>query len=155
MKIYLIALGERVPQWVNDGYRDYILRLPPDYSPKLIEIPTARRTKNANREQLLNHECERVLAAIPRDTIVWALDEHGQNWSSAELANQLANCAQQSNDLTLLIGGPEGLAPVCKDRAQKLWSLSRLTFPHFLVRVLIAEQIYRAWTILNRHPYHK
>lgn len=155
MKIHLIAIGERMPRWVNDGYLEYAMRLPSECSLRLVEISAKRRVKGVDLARLIRDEGERMLAAIPRDAIVWALDEHGQNWSSGELARHLGVCLQEGHDLVLLVGGPEGLATTCKSRAHQLWSLSRLTLPHFMVRVVVAEQIYRAWTLLIGHPYHR
>jgi 23S rRNA (pseudouridine1915-N3)-methyltransferase len=155
VKIHLIAVGERMQRWVEEGYTEYAVRLPPACTLHLVEIPTGRRAKGADIERLVRQEGERVLAAVPGGATVWALDERGQAWSTRELAGRLAIWLQEGRDLALLVGGPEGLAPACRARAEGLWSLSPLTLPHPLVRVVVAEQIYRAWTLLTGHPYHR
>jgi 23S rRNA (pseudouridine1915-N3)-methyltransferase len=155
MKIHLIAVGERMPRWIEEGYAEYAIRLPPECTLRLVEIPAGRRGKGADIERLVCQEGERALTAVPRDAAVWALDERGQAWSTRELAGRLAGWLQEGRDLALLVGGPDGLARACRARAQGLWSLSRLTLPHPLVRVVVAEQLYRAWTLLTGHPYHR
>lgn len=155
VKIHLIAVGERMPRWVDEGYTEYAVRLPPECALRLVEIPTGRRGKGADIERLVRQEGDRMLSTVPRDAVVWALDERGQSWSSRELADHLAIWLREGRDLALLVGGPEGLASTCRTRAHGLWSLSRLTLPHPLVRVVVAEQLYRAWTLLTGHPYHR
>jgi 23S rRNA (pseudouridine1915-N3)-methyltransferase len=105
--------------------------------------------------RIVRAEGERLLAAVPAGSRLIALDERGELWSTAELADRLAGWLREGCDASLLIGGPEGLDAACRARAERLWSLSRLTLPHPLVRVVVAEQIYRAWSLLHRHPYHR
>jgi 23S rRNA (pseudouridine1915-N3)-methyltransferase len=155
MEIHLIAVGERMPDWVSRGYEEYARRMPPECRLKLIEIPAAKRTKAADLKRIMHQEGERMLAAIPANADVVALDVGGQNWTTPDLAQQLENWLQEGRNLALLVGGPEGLAPACRKRAARHWSLSALTFPHPLVRIILAEQLYRATTILKGHPYHK
>jgi 23S rRNA (pseudouridine1915-N3)-methyltransferase len=155
MQIHLIAVGERMPDWVNAGYGEYAKRMPPECRLRLVEIPAVKRTKTADLKRIMQQEGERMLAAIPANAEVVALDVAGQNWSTPDLARQLGEWLRDGRDLALLVGGPEGLATACQERATRRWSLSALTFPHPLVRIILAEQLYRATTILKGHPYHR
>lgn len=121
----------------------------------LTEVPSGRRTKGADSHRALQTEGRRMLAAIPSGAWVVALDERGQQWSSAELSERLVDWQQRGRDVAMLVGGPDGLASCCRERAHVTWALSRLTLPHALVRVVVAEQLYRAWSILANHPYHR
>lgn len=155
MAIHLIAVGARMPAWVNAGFTDYASRLPREWGLRLIEIAAGRRHKNAVLARTLQDESARLQAAIPAGARVIALDERGQQWDSQELAARLAGWLQDGRGVALLVGGPDGLAADCRRRADHLWSLSTLTLPHLLVRIIVAEQIYRAWSILHHHPYHR
>ncbi len=151
MHIHLICIGQRMPTWVNVGYQEYAKRLTHDYSLHLTEIPLRKRSKSSNLERLQRQETEDMLAAIPPQSHIIALDEKGQQWTTSQLSQHLFRHSQ----LALLVGGPEGLSPPCLQKAHQHWSLSSLTFPHSLVRIIVAEQIYRAWTLLTHHPYHR
>lgn len=154
MKIRLIAVGQRPPAWVQQGYAEYVRRLPRDLPMELIEIGAAARGgSNAGRVRQL--EGERMLAAVGPDDRVIALDERGKTWSTLELARNLENWRMQGRNVAFLVGGADGLAPACLERADETLSLSAFTFPHALVRVLVAEQVYRAWTVTTGHPYHR
>jgi 23S rRNA (pseudouridine1915-N3)-methyltransferase len=155
MHIRLLAIGTRMPDWVTSGWRDYAERLPRECRLELTEIPLARRGKNPDLDRLRRQEGERLLAALPDRMRLLALDVGGRQWSTPELAEQLAGWLADGRDLALAVGGPDGLDPAVTTRAEGRWSLSRLTLPHPLVRVLVAEQLYRAWSILNNHPYHR
>ncbi len=155
MRIQLIAVGTRMPGWVTAGYRDYAQRLPRECVLELVEIPAARRGKHPDLARLLREEGERMLAAVAKGAQVIALEVDGRAWRTEELARQLQSWLQDGRDLALLVGGPEGLDAACRTRAEGTWSLSPLTLPHPLVRVVVAEQLYRAWSILNHHPYHR
>lgn len=155
MKLKLLAVGQKMPQWVNDGYQEYARRLPRDCSLNLIEIAPAKRGKTSQPQQWMQEESKRILSNIDTSDHVVALDVIGKSWSTPELAENLATWQQQGSDVSLVIGGPDGLDPACLQRANQRWSLSALTLPHPLVRVLLAEQLYRAWTILQNHPYHR
>lgn len=155
MKIHLIAVGTRMPAWVETAYADYAARLPRECRLELKEIPVAERGKNADIERLKRDEGEKILKAIPRGAQVIALDEHGDGLGSVDWSQALAQWLRSGNDICLLIGGPDGHAPEVLKAAQRKWALSRLTLPHALVRVLVAEQLYRAWSILANHPYHR
>ncbi len=155
MKIHLLAVGARMPGWVKAGYAEYAGRLPRECALNLVEIPAGKRGSNADVARAVRAEGERLLAAIPAGSCPVALDERGQEWSTAQLAERLAGWLRDGRDLSLLVGGPDGLDSPCRARAEWLWSLSRLTLPHPLVRVLVAEQLYRAWSLLHNHPYHR
>lgn len=155
MHIDLICVGQKMPLWVETGFNEYAKRLPPSCRLNLIEIPLRKRTKNADLTRLQRQEGEQMLAAIAQGAFVIALDECGQTWNSLQLAKQLAHWMQEYSTCALLVGGPDGLSTKCLQRAQQRWSLSPLTLPHQLVRIIVAEQLYRAWTLLNNHPYHR
>jgi len=155
VKIDLIAVGTRSPDWVVSGYNEYEKRLPRECELNLIEIPVARRSSNTSVDQLKQQEGEKMLSLIKPQSMVIALDQRGKNWSTEQLAGKMQRWMNESPQVSLLVGGPDGLADVCLAKAQEKWSLSALTFPHFLVRILLAEQIYRAFSVLNNHPYHR
>jgi len=155
MQIDLIAVGTKMPGWVNDAWQDYVKRLPRDWSLNLIEIPAGKRGKNAPIERILQDEGERVLkAAADADTII-ALDRIGKTISSQDLAHSCQQWHDNRQRIAILIGGPEGLSEDCLKAATTRWSLSGMTFPHPVVRIVIAEQVFRAWSILHNHPYHR
>lgn len=153
MRVRLLAVGTRMPAWVDAGFQDYARRLPPEWAFALKEIPLARRPSDPDRGKA--DEGERLLTALTGDIRVIALDERGSAWCTGELAAKLETWMQSGQDIAFMIGGPDGLASACIERADERWSLSALTFPHALVRVLVAEQLYRASTILRNHPYHR
>ncbi|OOZ46117.1 23S rRNA (pseudouridine(1915)-N(3))-methyltransferase RlmH [Solemya velum gill symbiont] len=155
MNIHLIAVGTRMPAWVTQGYEEYSKRMPRECSLKLVEIAPGHRGKNASIEKAIEDEGKRMLAAIPKGANVIALDEKGKSWSTMQLSKQLDGWLQQGGDTALLVGGPDGLSASCRASARTSWSLSALTLPHPLVRVLLAEQLYRALSVLNGHPYHR
>jgi 23S rRNA (pseudouridine1915-N3)-methyltransferase len=155
MKIRLLTITHKLPAWIQTGYQEYAKRLPPAYALELIEIPAEKRTANANLKQLTEREGEKMLALIKSQHRIIALDVQGELWSTEQLADKLARWSQDGRPIDLLVGGPEGLAPACLQRAETKWSLSPLTFPHLLVKLIVAEQMYRAWTILQGHPYHR
>ena len=155
MQIHLIAIGERMPAWVETAFKEYAGRLPAHCRLALREIPAGRRAKGADIARLVREEGAKLLAAVPKHCRVVALDRQGRELNTEELAGELKTQMAHGEDLALLIGGPEGLSAECLARAQARWSLSRLTLAHPLVRVVIAEQMYRAWSILNNLPYHR
>jgi 23S rRNA (pseudouridine1915-N3)-methyltransferase len=155
MQISLIAVGTRMPAWVTQGYEEYARRLPVDCSLQLVEIPAGKRGKGADLARITHKEGQQALAAVPRGTRVVAMDVKGHPWSTEELARELDSWRHDGRDVALLVGGPEGLAPECLKSADQRWSLSNMTLPHPLVRIVIAEQLYRAWSFLNNHPYHR
>ncbi len=155
MKLKLIAVGKRMPTWVTMAFDEYRKRLPREINFELIEIDCPKRQKQQHIAQLIAKESKVMLSHIGKQDTVIALDEHGTNWNTKELAKQLHNWLQSGSDICLLVGGPDGLADSCKQRATQQWALSALTLPHPIIRPIIAEQIYRAWTILHNHPYHR
>ncbi len=155
MKLHLITIGKKMPSWINEGFHEYAKRLSHDCTLNLIELDMPKRTKNSSIDKLIAEEGKQMLAAIPHNTYVIALDEHGKCWNTQELAQQLTHWKMLGKDIALLIGGPDGLAKDCFARADQQWSLSPLTLPHPLVRVILAEQLYRAASILVGHPYHR
>ncbi|BAO43137.1 23S rRNA (pseudouridine(1915)-N(3))-methyltransferase RlmH [Thiolapillus brandeum] len=155
MKIHLIAIGDKMPRWVQEGYQEYARRMPSKCALKLVEISARHRGKNADIARITRDEGRAMLAAIPAGSRVIALEVKGKTWSTEDLSLQLDNWMGSGQDISLLVGGPEGLAQECRERADMLWSLSPLTLPHPLVRVVVAEQLYRALSILRNHPYHR
>ena len=155
MQIHLIAVGDKMPRWVQDGYAEYARRLPPECALRLVEVTAGRRGKKADVARIMRDETERLLAAIPKGCTVVALEVGGRPWSTEQLAQRLDAWMGSGRDLALLVGGPDGLGDAARAAAGQLWSLSPLTLPHPLVRVVLAEQIYRAWSILRNHPYHR
>ena len=155
MRLRLICVGQKMPDWVSQGYNDYARRMPPELPLELVEIPMAHRGKNPDIPRLMQKESDAILAAAgTRDRVV-ALEVGGRHWSTEKLSSQLELWQQDGRDVSFLVGGPDGLADACRQRADQLWSLSPLTLPHPLVRILLAEQLYRAWTITRNHPYHR
>ncbi|WP_434050327.1 23S rRNA (pseudouridine(1915)-N(3))-methyltransferase RlmH [Marinobacter salarius] len=155
MRLRLVCVGQKMPEWVSQGYNEYARRMPPELSLDLVEIPLAHRGKNPDIPRLMQREGDAILSALgPRDRVI-ALEIGGRNWSTEKLAGQLENWQLDGRDVSFLVGGPDGLADICRDRADQLWSLSALTLPHPLVRILLAEQLYRAWSVTRNHPYHR
>lgn len=155
MKIHLIAVGEKMPAWVQQGFTEYTRRLPTSCSIVLKEVAPGLRGKNADLARAMRDEGERMLAALPNRSHSVALEVSAKPWSTEQLARQLKSWLAQGSDVALLVGGPDGLDARCTERAHQRWSLGPLTLPHPLVRVIVAEQLYRAWTILQGHPYHR
>jgi 23S rRNA (pseudouridine1915-N3)-methyltransferase len=155
MRLRLIAVGTRMPAWVEAGYAEYAQRLPRELKPELVEVPVQARGKNPDIARLREAEGEKMLRAIPAGGHTITLDEHGDLLDTAAWSKAMQHWLRDGRDIALLIGGPDGLAPSCRARADACWSLSRLTFPHPLVRVLVAEQLYRAWSLGTGHPYHR
>lgn len=155
MRITVIAVGTKMPGWVAEGVHEYEKRLPRELNLSWREIPLARRSRDARAEQLCRTEGEQILKTLPDGDRVIALDVQGKRLSTQELAQRLEAWQMSGDNYSLLIGGPDGLSRECLERADQRWSLSDLTLPHPLVRVLLAEQLYRAWTITAKHPYHR
>lgn len=155
MRIRLIAVGTKMPGWVEQGVDEYCKRLPPELKLEIKEIAPGKRGKGADIQRAIQHEGKQILAAIGQYDRVIALDVKGKPWSTEQLATELENWQREGDDISLLVGGPDGLAPECLQRAHQRWSLSALTLPHPLVRIVLAEQLYRAYTINTNHPYHR
>ncbi len=155
LQLRFITVSNKPPAWISEGFREYAKRLSSTCHLELLEIPVEKRSKQKNMQPFVEREGEKMLASIKPGGTVIALDVQGKLWSTADLSLRLQGWLQDGKNIDFLIGGPDGLAPDCVKRASLRWSLSPLTLPHLLVRVLIAEQLYRAWTILQNHPYHK
>lgn len=155
MIIHLIAVGTRCTAWAEMAFQDYQKRLPAECKLKLIPIPISKRHKNSLISKHIAEEEKKILAALPKHSRVIALDVKGQMWSTQQLAQSLQQWQLERQDISLLIGGPDGLGETCINHAERIWSLSSLTLPHALVRIIVAEQLYRAWSLLNKHPYHR
>lgn len=155
MRLRLVAVGQRMPAWVEAGFGEYAKRLPRECTLELIEIPLQRRGKGVDVARLMAQEGERMLAAAGENSHLVTLEVEGRAWSTEQLAARLESWMQGGRDVALLVGGPEGLAPECLGRGDERWSLSPLTLPHPLVRIIVAEQLYRAWSLLRGHPYHR
>jgi 23S rRNA (pseudouridine1915-N3)-methyltransferase len=155
MRVSLIAIGTRMPSWVREGYDDYARRLASRLPVTLVELPPGKRSAGGDDARAIADEGKRLLAGLRREDHVVLLDERGTERSSLQLAAWLKERERQGRALAFLVGGPDGFAPAVRERAAESWSLSRLTLPHALVRVLFIEQVYRAVTLLDGHPYHR
>ena len=155
MKTRILAIGSRPDDWVRAGVDTYLERLPAHLKPELVEIPLSLRSSGGDPAVARAKEGQRILQRLKPGEFVITLDERGKPWSSVELSRQLVRWQLEESAVALVIGGPEDLADEVRKRANQSWSLSALTFPHGMVRVIVVEQLYRAWTILQGHPYHK
>ena len=155
MHIRLIAIGDRQPGWVDEAFDEYAQRLPRQWKFRLHAMAGGRRSKHQDAASAVEAEGRKILAEIRDAEFVVALEERGTQFSSVELGHKLNDWQTAARDLTFLIGGPDGLAKSCLQRADLSWSLSRLTLPHGRARVLFVEQLYRAWTVSTGHPYHR
>lgn len=153
MRIRILTISERQPDWVTQCCNEYLRRLPRHLAAEVVELALAKRREDPLRAKA--DEGERLLAAVPKGALVVALDEHGSAWTSVQLAQQLERWQHSGRDLALLIGGPDGLSPAALASAQQRWSLSPLTLPHGMARMVVAEQLYRAQSIIEGHPYHR
>ena len=144
-----------MPSWVTEGFQEYQRRLPRDFSLNLIEIPAGKRGKNADIKRVLEKEGELMLSAVKSGNRVVTLDLSQKQWTTPELAKQMNQWQLDGRNISLLIGGPEGLAPACKQAAEQVWCLSALTLPHPMVRIIVAESLYRGWSLNQNHPYHR
>ena len=144
-----------MPRWVEEAFHEYAKRMPANCALVLTEIPSEFRGKKRDVARLLKEEGRKLLQAVPKGAYVVALDPGGDMYSTEALSQRLQHWMEGGSDVALLVGGPEGLAPECLEAAQLRWSLSKLTFPHPLVRVILAEGLYRAWSVMTNHPYHR
>ena len=155
MRITLYAVGNKMPGWIAEGFKEYARRFPRDLSFELVEITPGKRGKNADIARILEKEGEQTLAAVPKGARIVTLEVTGKPWDTHQLAGQLTKWQHDGREVALLVGGPEGLAPACIKASEQKWSLSPLTLPHPMVRVIVAESLYRAWSLNNNHPYHR
>lgn len=155
MKIQLVAVGTKMPAWVETGYKEYSRRFPKDMPLELLEITAGKRGKNADIKRILEQEGVKTMQAIPKGNRIVTLEVTGKPWTTEQLAVELDKWKHDGRDVSILIGGPEGLAPECIQASEQRWSLSALTLPHPMVRVITAEALYRAWSVTTNHPYHR
>ena len=155
MKLLVAAVGQRMPGWVNEAWNEYARRMPTGIGLSLREITLAKRGKNADTKRLTALESKALFDAMPKRARIVALDVRGQSWSTEKLAVKLEEWMSDGRDVGFMIGGPDGISADIMKKADTRWSLGPLTLPHPLVRVVLAEQLYRAWTITQNHPYHR
>ncbi|HCX88228.1 MAG TPA: 23S rRNA (pseudouridine(1915)-N(3))-methyltransferase RlmH [Gammaproteobacteria bacterium] len=155
MWIHLVAVGRRMPSWISDGFSEYAQRLRCGVQLELIEVDTPRRGQNADLSRIVREEGTRLLQAAPAGSYRIALDQSGRSYDSESLALQLEKWMHRGRDIALLVGGPDGLSDQVLESADQCWSLSPLTLAHPLVRVVIAEQLFRAYAISRGLPYHR
>lgn len=155
MKLRIVAVGHKMPAWIEAGYQEYAKRMPPDAGLDLIEIKPEKRAAGSSTSRIQKVEAERISAALPGQAMLVALDEHGRQLTTTELADLLSRWMQEGAQPCFVIGGADGLDASLKSRADLLLGLSRLTLPHGLARVMLAEQLYRAVSLLKGHPYHR
>lgn len=155
MKSSLVAVGKRMPGWVDEGFKEYNKRLPKDLRLHLIEVPPVNSSKPGSERNIIKEEDKRIRAAIPNRSLVIVLDDNGKHFTSLKLARNLEDWRKSGRDITFVVGGADGLHDRFIQEADLIWSLSGLTLPHTLVRIVLAEQIYRAWSITQNHPYHR
>ena len=155
MKITLVSVGTRMPDWVEEGVAEYRKRLPKDFELRLVEVPLSQRSKTTNLVQAIAKEGEACLRAVTPGDYLIALDVKGKILNTEQMARQFGELRDGGRSVSLLIGGPDGLAPAVLAKAEATWSLSALTFPHPVVRIIVAEQVYRVWSLLHNHPYHR
>jgi 23S rRNA (pseudouridine1915-N3)-methyltransferase len=155
MKLQILAVGHKMPGWIASGFDEYAKRMPPELRIELREIKPEPRTGGRTAQSVMAAERQRIEAALPKGARIVALDERGQDWTTMQLAAALPGWQQEGRDVSFVIGGADGLAPELKARAELMLRVSSLTLPHGMVRVLLAEQLYRAWSITQNHPYHR
>ncbi len=155
MKLYILAVGNKMPEWITSGFNEYVKRMPREARIELIELKPESRTSGKTTAQIMEAEAQRILAALPASAQCIALDEHGATPTTKQLAQQMQGWMQQGSDVAFIIGGADGLHESVKQQARQLMALSALTLPHGMVRVLLAEQLYRAHSLMHNHPYHR
>jgi len=154
VKLRILTVGHKMPDWVELGCAEYLKRMPREMTVEIVEIKPDKRAAGKNAAQVQEAESKRIIEAVGRDYLI-ALDEHGQEVTTLQLAERMKNWLGGGRDVSLVIGGADGLHADLKTRADWLWSLSKLTLPHSMVRVLLAEQLYRAHSVISNHPYHR
>ena len=155
MHIRLLAVGDRQPPWVDDAFGKYVERYPREWKFRLDTIATVRRNKNDKSRQAMEAEGELITAKLNPTERAVLLDERGKQFTSKQLASTLTDWQSDGRDLCFIIGGPDGVSEAVRQRADLVWSLSQLTFPHGMARALLSEQLYRAWSLQTGHPYHR
>jgi len=155
VQLLIVAVGHRMPAWITAGFDEYAKRMPPESRIQLKEIKPVERSGNKNALTVMAGERSKIEAALPKNARIVALDEHGKDLTTMELSGWLTRWQQEGSDIAFVIGGADGLDPHFKTEADMLIRISSLTLPHGMVRVVLAEQLYRAWSITQNHPYHR
>ena len=155
MKLLLVSVGHKMPAWISDGFNEYAKRMPREAKIELLEIRPEPRSSGKTTAQIMEAEARRIEAVLPAGCLRIALDERGAQWTTRQLADRMQNWMSEGHDVAFIVGGADGLHPDLKNNARQLLALSALTLPHGMVRVLLAEQLYRAHTLLHNHPYHR
>ncbi len=155
MKLLIVSVGNKMPDWIATGFNEYTKRMPREAKIELVEIKPEPRTTGKTTAQIMEAEAARILAALPQHCLRIALDEHGAQPTTKKLAAQMQDWMREGHDVAFIVGGADGLHESVKQSAQQLMALSSLTLPHAMVRVLLAEQLYRAHSLLHNHPYHR
>jgi len=155
MKLFIVSVGHKMPDWITTGFNEYAKRMPREAKIELLEIKPEPRTTGKNTQQIMEAEAQRILAALPQNCRRIALDERGATPTTKQLAAQMKDWMGEGRDVVFIVGGADGLHDTVKQSAQQLMALSSLTLPHAFVRVLLAEQLYRAHSLLHNHPYHR
>ncbi|MCM2971248.1 23S rRNA (pseudouridine(1915)-N(3))-methyltransferase RlmH [Larsenimonas suaedae] len=155
MKLRILAVGTKMPGWVEQGVSEYVKRMPREMPVEFVEIAPGTRSKNSVTDKAIAQEGDRMLSKLREQDLVVTLEVTGRAWSTETLSDRLGEWRQEGRDVALMVGGPDGLDPRISARAEQRWSLSALTLPHPLVRIVLAEQLYRAWSLLAGHPYHR
>ena len=155
MRFWLVTVGHKMPDWITAGFNEYAKRMPREAKIELLEIKPEPRTTGKNVAQIMEAEAQRILAALPQHCLRIALDERGGAWTTRQFADRMQQWMGEGRDVAFIIGGADGLHESVKNGAQQLLALSAMTLPHGMVRVLLAEQLYRAHSLLHNHPYHR
>jgi 23S rRNA (pseudouridine1915-N3)-methyltransferase len=155
MKLIIISVGHKMPDWVTTGFNEYAKRMPREAKIELIEIKPEPRTTGKNAAQMMEAEAQRILAVLPQNALRIALDEQGTQWNTKQFSAQMQDWMREGRDVAFVVGGADGLHDSVKTDARQLLALSSLTLPHAFVRVLLAEQLYRAYSLMHNHPYHR
>ena len=155
MQITVLTVGKRLPEWINSGVKEYTKRFPQSFSVQIIEVESGKRSRAAAKENAIKEEAQSILSRMPKNNYTIALDERSKQADTMSLARQIEHRMQDGQDISFIIGGADGLDHSVSQRANSILSLSNFTLPHALVRVFLLEQLYRTWSILNKHPYHR
>ena len=155
MRFLILSVGHKIPEWVTAGYTEYAKRMPREAKIELLELRPEPRTSGKTPQQIMEAEAQRIIAALPQGCLRIALDERGATWTTRQLADRMGQWMGEGRDVAFIIGGADGLHESVKKNAQQLLALSAMTLPHAMVRVLLAEQLYRAHSLLHNHPYHR
>ena len=155
MKLIILAVGHKMPSWITEGFNEYTKRMPREAKIELIEIKPEPRTTGKTVPQIMEAEAQRIRAALPNNALLIALDERGSHWTTRQMSQRMQEWMGGGRDVAFIIGGADGLHESIRNSANQLLALSAMVLPHGMVRVLLAEQLYRAYSLLHNHPYHR